>query len=234
MIKDNIFINDLAHGKILEHIAEVKGVDIEAAKAILQSASFSEYVELIEKIVPPSGTPVGSATAPAQSTQNKKTPVWANKNSPLTPGMTVGVNSETGVSPMQVSQVDQAANGVKVKDPTTGKEQWLSKDDLADPTVQEENDDDLSRILELAGISEMSSGGAVSAGAIATAPASMGSVRKRTEESGSLKKEYTRKEPPKTIIGDTKPGQASGELSANLAASGKPSASRKNAGFKRT
>ena len=45
--------------------------------------------------------------------------------------------------------------------------------------------------------------------------------------------EYVPKEAAKTIVGDTKPNQASGELSATLAANGKRTASRINNGIKR-
>jgi hypothetical protein len=61
----------------------------------------------------------------------------------------------------------------------------------------------------------------------------MGGMRKRQPTVEVVKKEYTPKEPAKTIVGDTKPSQASGELSANLAARGKKSAGRTNNGFKR-
>ena len=162
--------------------------------------------------------------------------MWANPNAPITAGMTVGVKDPKGqVMPMQVSQVDQNASGVKVRDMTTGKEEWYNKEQLATMGMTTENDDngetneddaELTRILELAGISEMSSAGASCAGAITVGPAAMGATRKRSQESVSLDSEHNRETPYKSIIGDTKPAQASGQLSANLAASGKPTARR--------
>ena len=91
---------------------------------------------------------------------------------------------------------------------------------------------DLARMKHLAGIVEDGSSGGTCSGAIATAPAAMGSMKKR-QYTAEQPKEYTPKEAPKTIIGDTKPAQASGELSANLAAKGKKTASRTNNGFKK-
>ncbi len=98
------------------------------------------------------------------------------------------------------------------------------------PTEEEVH---LARLRELAGIRENCSAGATGASAIAIAPAVMGSVKRRQSTDEELKKEYTAKEAPKTIVGDTKPAQASGQLSANLAASGMKSASRINNGRKR-
>jgi hypothetical protein len=65
------------------------------------------------------------------------------------------------------------------------------------------------------------------------APVAIGKVKRRQPTEEQIKKEYTPKEAAKTIIGDTKPNQASGELSANLAVRGKKTASRANNGFKR-
>jgi hypothetical protein len=97
---------------------------------------------------------------------------------------------------------------------------------------QMEESAELARMKQLAGIKEDSSGGSTGAGGIAVAPMAMGGVKKRqaTEEQ---KKEYTRTAPAKTIVGDTKSHQASGELSATLAANGQKTASRINNGRKR-
>jgi hypothetical protein len=168
--------------------------------------------------------------------------MWAGKGSPTQVGMTVGLKGPDGLPvPGEISQVDTAAKGVKVRNPTTGQEEWTNIDALEpfdmqqnqpgqpnQPTMEEK---DLQRLRQLAGIRENCSAGATGAGAIAVAPAAMGSVKRRqpTEEQ---KKEYTAKT-AKTIVGDTKPSQASGELSATLAANGRKTASRINNGRKK-
>ena len=100
------------------------------------------------------------------------------------------------------------------------------------PVAESEFHSELSRLRELAGISEDASCGATGAGAIAMAPSSMGKVKRRQPVDEVQAKEYT-PGPQKTVVGDTKPNQASGELSATLAANGKKTASRINNGFKR-
>ena len=89
------------------------------------------------------------------------------------------------------------------------------------------------RMQQLAGIKENCSAGATGAGSIAVAPAAMGKVKRRQETNEQQPVEYTRTEAPKTIVGDTKPAQASGELSANLAARGQKTASRNKNGLRR-
>lgn len=236
MILNDSQIDMMINGNILDTIAERHGVDVVQARSILSEMSFLEYMSLTENTVtPPSGQQVGSKSTGTGITANTASndKMWANPNAPITAGMTVGVKDPKGqVMPMQVSQVDQNASGVKVRDMTTGKEEWYNKDQLATMGMTTENDDngedeaELTRILELAGISEMSSAGSSCAGAIATGPTSMGATRKRSQESVSLDNEHKRETPYKSIIGDTKPAQASGQLSANLAASGKPTARR--------
>ena len=239
MILNDSQIDMMINGNILDTIAERHGVDAVQARSILSEMSFLEYMSLTENTVtPPSGQQVGSKSSGTGDTANTapNNKMWANPNAPITAGMTVGVKDPKGqVMPMQVSQVDQNASGVKVRDMTTGKEEWYNKDQLATMGITTENDDngdtseddaELTRILELAGISEMASAGASCAGAIAAGPSGMGTTRKRSQESVTLDSEHNRDTPYKSIIGDTKPAQASGQLSANLAASGKPTARR--------
>lgn len=225
---------------IISIISEQYSVDAESARNILKELSFLEYVNLLEApIIPPSGKPVGASTQsqqptkkePSSNTGSAQTPMWQGGQAPVTVGMMVGIGAEDNVLPGQVTSVDQAAHGVKVKDPTTGKEQWKNIDDLE--TVQQDTvSEDIARIKQLAGISEDASAGAVSSGSIATSTHPFTGVvsRKRTEEA-ALKREHVRSTPSKSIIGDTKPNQASGELSANLAASGKRTTRRKNNGL---
>lgn len=96
------------------------------------------------------------------------------------------------------------------------------------PSMSEE----ISRMRQLAGIAEDASGGASCAGGIATAPVAMGAMKKRTQVEEGPSEEYT-PGVAKTVAGDTKPNQATGRLSANLAARGKKTASRINNGFKK-
>ena len=280
----------------------------------IKEMSFGDYLK--ETVVPPSGQTIGPSTnapakpgapdnkAPAPGKQMKA--IWPGDGAPVERGMTVGLTGANNLPvPGEVTQVDQSAKGVKVKNPTTGQEEWQNIDQLqafmgADqnkPGVQEgylntyeighrvntplgpgvivdvspdinvdgrvsvrldnpefadeegrdtfdlttdllshevTESQEISRILELAGIRENCSAGATGAGAIAIAPAAQGKIKRRNEPTEeSLKTEYTPRGPAKTIIGDTKPNQASGKLSADLAATGKKVASRTNNGFKK-
>lgn len=174
-------------------------------------------------------------------------------------GQSVSVKSRAGL-PLQgtIKDVDQMKNGALVINPETNKEEWWNISTLepflagkAPPpalgqagnqtdqqgalaqTGKVAEDAELSRMLQLAGIQENCSGGATGAGAIAMAPSAMGGIKKREPAEEALTPEYTPKGPAKTIVGDTKPNQATGKLSADLAASGKKAAGRINNGRKR-
>lgn len=229
-------------------------------KQQVKESSFKDYVaEAGVQIAPPSGqtiAPTGAApTAPtgtATSGANNVKAIWPGAGAPLQQGMTVGLKGPNGLPiPGQVSQVDQGADGAKVRNPTTGQDEWYNNDDLQpfmakgqlpagqgqaqQPTTE---DTELIRLKELAGLGKLGescSAGATGAGAIAVAPTG-GANRpmKRREYAQDAKPvEYTPKEPAKTIIGDTKPHQATGKLSADLAARGQKSAGRTNNGFKK-
>lgn len=249
----------------IEKMASSKGITIAEAKELMLEMSFSDYLRVLEDITPPSGNTIGPTSATAGSTQQGTAPnsqvksIWPGKGAPVEMGMTVGLKGANGMPiPGQISQVDASAKGVKVKNPTTGQDEWVNMDALqpymasgngqspaagtntsasntTDPSAvtTQEDANDLVRLRELAGIKENCSAGATGAGSIAVAPAAMGTMRKRQATDEEVKKEYTRKEAAKTIVGDTKPAQASGELSANLAARGKKAAGRINNGFKR-
>ena len=263
------FNNVIMHNWAVERLAEARNVSLEESRKIISEMSFAEYHALYEDgtaIVPPSGntitpTPTSSGTAPTAASPGGLKSIWPGKGAPLEVGMTVGLKGPNGLPvPGEVSQVDMASNGVKIKNPTTGQEEWQNTANLnpyiaggaaaapptagtpatgvntADqqpgiPTATTE-DIELARMCQLAGIKENCSAGATGAGSIATAPVSMSPMQKRQPTTG-MKKEYTRTTPVKTIVGDTKPHQASGELSANLAASGMKSAGRTNNGMKR-
>jgi len=239
--------NNELHNIIVSNLAEDRNITLEEAKKVVSGLSFAEYHKLSEAgtITPPSGNTIGPTTTP--NTSSSPAPAkstWTGKG-PINVGMMVGLQGPDGVPvPGEVNQVDQGARGVKIKNPTTGQDEWLNMDDVQPYMVNSQNTntqtqptaedvEGLSRLRELAGIKENCSGGATGAGAIAIAPAAMGSVKKRQPTDEELKTEYTPKHAAKTIIGDTKPNQASGKLSADLAASGKKSAGRINNGRKR-
>ena len=350
MIKNDLEITSMMYGDVVKQIAEQKGIGLTEARMELAQMSFSQYNALINEanITPPSGNTIGPASQSSMQKQPQaaKGPsqvkaIWPGSGAPLEVGMTVGLKDKTGKPvPGQVSQVDMGANGVKVKNPTTGQDEWMNTDTLEPfmagqeqpPGTPTQEDNDLMRLQELAGITkkpegpepgsyahdfntwqrdaqaaglkivkqpqdetgnmtqnfqaldksgqvvgyfdgqqgsgiisrnpaeykskispkglsaynndqyqkavdayyfEDCSGGATGAGAVAIAPTSMGRVKRRQETTESPKKEYTPKAAAKTIVGDTKPSQASGELSATLAANGRKTASRTNNGFKK-
>lgn len=214
--------------------------------------TFKDYV--FETITPPSGNTLGP-TGPSStgntnnapdsstnSTNSTNSTTTTTPNPPATPGTDQPFKLEVGAQFNKktadgsqlsgtISQIDKGANGVKIKNASTGKEEWMNISDLENMNTME-SIVSVDRLKQLAGINENSSAGATSAGAIATAPYSVG---KTTESSGTMiKREYTPKHAAKTIVGDTKPAQASGQLSATLAANGKKTASRKNNGIKKT
>jgi len=253
MIKGDRIINALAYGDAVEKLAKERNIELTEARTILSQMSFIEYRNLEEAIItPPSGQTIAPTAAPQKAgaaavAPQKMKAIWPGKGAPVEVGMTVGLKGPNGLPvPGEISQVDAGAKGVKVKNPTTGQDEWTNMDTLepfmvgaeqgqniqpgTQPTAEQAQ---LTRLKELAGIREECSGGATGAGAIAVAPAAMGKVKRRQPTEEQIKKEYTPKEAAKTIVGDTKPNQASGELSANLAVRGKKTASRANNGFKR-
>jgi hypothetical protein len=184
-------------------------------REMISSMSFKDYYALDEAsadIVPPSGKPI-SPTAPA-ATQ----PAAGQQSRP----------AATAPAPLKP---EADPRGVQVKNPQTGKMEWMkpSVDQSGKPVVE---DKALARMKQLAGIVEDGSCGGISASGIAVAPKSMGSMNRRQPTDEKIKKEYT-PEVAKTVVGDTKPNQASGELSATLAANNKKTASRTNNGFKK-
>lgn len=241
------FNNRVMSSWIAQHVAEEKKIPLEEARKYISGLSFSEYVKLSEVVIPPSGQTI----APSQNAQNspqapmganKMKSIWPGNGAPIEKGMTVGVKGPNGMPvPGEVTQVDMGAKGVKIKNPTTGQEEWqnqatlepfMAKGETPGQPQQSVEEAELNRLAQLAGIKENCSAGATGAGAIAVSPAAMGKVKRRqpTEEQ---KTEYTPRGPAKTLIGDTKPNQASGLLSATLAANGKKTASRKNNGIKK-
>jgi hypothetical protein len=209
MIKNDKVINSLMYGDAVEKLIKERNINITEARAIISEMSFSDYCNLVEAsadIIPPSGKPLSPSVQPGQQSQPAAT----------APQKTPAASAKPGADP----------RGVQVRNPATGKMEWMQ------PTEPVAEDEELNRMKKLAGIKENASCGATAAGSIASAPTSTGSVKRR-QPTYEQPKEYTPKEAPKTIVGDTKPGQASGELSSNLAVRGKKTASRTNNGFKK-
>ena len=269
MLRHNPKIIDLIYEDAIQKLANLKGITIQESRQEIAKMSFKQYFSLLEagsNIVPPSGQPIGpssgattSSSSPTQgsptaTTQGPQTApskaqvMWNGPGAPIEQGMTVGLKGPNGVPvPGEITQVDQGANGVRVKNPTTGQEEWHGNDDLqpfvggstvpgetpqAAGLQQQQMAEDIRRMRQLAGIAEDSSGGASCAGGIAVSPTAMGSVKRRQPVEEGPSEEYT-PEVAKTVAGDTKPNQATGRLSANLAARGKKTAARTNNGFKK-
>ena len=233
---------------MVHRISQERCVGLTEARLIISQMSFSEYRSLEEAsadILPPSGKPL-SPTGPGGAP-----PAPAAPGTPIKPGTTPanppGQQSQpAATAPAPVAPAADP-RGVQVKNPQTGKMEWMKPTTPAKPgqnaqpgalaagALQSQavsEDKELARMKQLAGIVEDGSCGGTSAGAIAVAPMAMGSVKRRQPTDEKLKKEYT-PDVAKTVVGDTKPNQASGELSSSLAANGKKTASRSNNGFKR-
>ncbi len=268
MLSDNPKIKELMHESAVQQLSTLKGLTLEESRSAISAMSFLQYCNLLEagaNITPPSGQAIGSsAGAPSmpggtpqqgrqqQQQQQQQNPqkapqkvqvMWGGKGSPIEQGMTVGLTGPSGQPvPGEITQVDQSANGVKVRNPTTGQEEWHGNDDLqpfaAQQTPggtpqQQQMAEDIKRMRQLAGIAEDASGGASCAGAMgASTPQPLGGKMKRRQFEETPAVEY-KQGPQKTVVGDTKPNQASGKLSADLAARGKKTASRINNGIKR-
>ena len=259
MLRHNPKIIDLIYESAIEKLASIKGITIQESRQEIAKMSFMQYYKLLEagaNITPPSGQAIGpsaNSVAPssqpqqAQTAPQKAQVMWAGQGTPIEQGMTVGLKGPNGVPvPGEITQVDQSAKGVKVRNPTTGQEELHGNTDLQPFTanstaqstpqsnaLQQQMSEELSRMKQLAGIAEDASGGASCAGGMAAStPQPMGTIKRRTEvdEGPSLEHPETGK---KLVAGDQRTGQASGRLSANLAVRGKKTASRTNNGFKK-
>lgn len=267
MLSSDPKIKELMYESAVVRYSKLTNLPINESRKAISLMSFSDYLKLLEAsadITPPSGMKIGASTPSnssssasagnttvnsstvntqkAQQDPTKTQVIWNGPGSPIEKGMTVGLKGPTGIPvPGEITQVDNQANGVKVRNPSTNKEEWHSNDDLepyvggATPAPGLQTSamaEELSRMKKLAGIAEDASSGASCAGAMgAGTPQPIGAIKRR-QPVAELKKEYVPKV-AKTVVGDTKPNQASGELSANLAASGKKTASRINNGIKK-
>lgn len=188
----------------------------------------------------PAPTPANqTATAskqPAEKQPDTAAPVWSGQGN-IEKGMMVNLEIDGKSVPQKVVGVDTFKQSVEVEDPTKpGKITVYNQDDkklkAGQPGLGESQE--LQRLRQLAGINESASAGATAAGNVAIAISETGSmIRRRTSTEQRWATEYTPTRPPKTIAGDTRTIQAIGELSANLAANKKPTASRTNNGRKK-
>jgi hypothetical protein len=255
MIKNDPVIQNMLYGNILKKISEEQNASPEQARKIFGNMTFLEYIqkqtpELVgeQTITPPSGQAIGPTSAPAPTSttnqqaekQPKPAPKTWSGTGPLQQGMMVSVKNMPDQAgkppmPMSVTKFDQATGQVEVEDPTRpGQKTSYNIKDIGTYTAATTESIELARLKTLAGIAESCSAGATGAGNISVAIGETGSmIRRRTTTEERWAREYTPRESAKTIVGDTKPAQASGELSANLAANGKPTASRTRNGFKK-
>lgn len=268
MLRNNTKITDLIYEDTVQKLADLKGLTIQESRHEIANMSFKEYIGLLEagsNIVPPSGQAIGPSTGSAgapttptspsattqssQSAPQKTQVMWNGPGAPIEQGMTVGLKGPNGLPvPGEITQVDSGAKGVRVKNPTTGQEEWHGNDDLqpfvggstvpgatpqASGLQQQQMAEDIRRMRQLAGIAEDASGGCTGAGSVGGGvPVELGGMKRRQPVEEGPSEEYT-PEVAKTVAGDTKPNQASGRLSANLAARGKKTAARTNNGFKK-
>ena len=220
MIKNDRIIKSLIHGDTIEKLIKENGINANEAKVLISEMSFREYCKLDEAsadITPPSGNKISAG--PGQTPGAPATPTTPGQQS--RPAATTPQNTNTPGDP----------RGVQVKNPQTGKMEWMKPTAPAGADQAVAEDRELSRMKQLAGIKEDSSSGGTSAGTIAVAPMPMGKMARR-RPTNEQPKEYEPKV-AKTVVGDTKPNQATGLLSANLAAKNKPAAGRTNNGFKK-
>lgn len=188
MLRHSPKILDLMYESAIIHLVNTKCITLQESRQEIAQMSFMQYLKLLEasaNITPPSGQTIGpssTSSAPAQSgtqaTQNK-TPqtapakaqiMWNGPGSPIEQGMTVGLKGPGGLPVAgEITQVDLNAKGVKVKNPTTGQEEWHGNDDLqqfvggntkpgatpqASGLQQQQMAEDIARMRQLANIGE--------------------------------------------------------------------------------
>jgi hypothetical protein len=237
MLTNNPKISSLAYNDAVSRLMESNSIAVEDARSAIASMSFKDYHRLIEAtagIVPPSGkviSPQQQQPAPNAAPQaGKAVPTPGQPLQPIQPGtQPAQAGQQPGQPPVAGQAIQQQAQQLM---PPGSKVPVVPGQPVQPGQQQTEDAEFRRRLRELAGIKEDASCGATGAGAVAVAPAAMGKVKRRGVEEAP-KKEYTRTAPPKTIVGDTKPFQASGELSATNAARGIPTATRKRNGLKK-
>lgn len=263
MLRNDPKITAIMHDSLVKAFATEHKISLDESKKEISNMSFMQYHKLLEagaNIVPPSGNTIGpnagsqstnsaqspaapqqAGSQPAQSapSQNRQI-LWKGQGSPVEMGMTVGLAGQNGAQePGEITNIDQAKNGVTIKNTKTGQEELHGMDDLQpysqddrQNAPQQQMAEELARMKKLAGIAEDASGGASCAGAMGASTAQPLGKIKRRQPVSELKQEYT-PTVAKTVVGDTKPSQASGKLSADLAASGKKTAARTNNGLRK-
>lgn len=272
MLSNNPRIMELLHESAVKTLSKLKNISLDESKDIISKMSFLQYHTLLEaganipspsggSSIGPSSNSVSPSANPQQNTQqgqqpgaqNKAQVLW-QKGVPAQRGMTVGLQGQGGLPiPGEITQVDTSAKGVKVRNPTTGQEEWHGDDELnpyvsghttLQPNQQPQQGqqmqgmrEELSRLKQLAGISEDGSSGgctagATSAGNVASSPAAFMKPKRRSEVDESPSLEHPEVN-GKELAPGVKPNAASGRLSANLAAKNMKTASRSKNGLRR-
>ncbi len=238
MLTNNPKISSLRYNDAVSRLAEGKHIGIDEARSAIASMSFGDYHRLIEAtadIVPPSGKII----SPQQQAQKSPQAPQAGQ-APATPGQPIqtikpGIQPPAPVpgQPVQPPIAGQALQQQAQQFvPPGSKVPVVPGQPIQPGQEQTEESSMLQRLRELAGIGEDCSSGATGAGSIATAPISMGKMKKRppVEESPSLEHPVAGR---KTVVGATGPqASAIGKLSANNAVRGNPTPFRKKNGLK--
>ena len=217
MLSNNSKITELKYENTIAKLARIKNITLAESAKIISGMSFSDYMTLLEAnvdIIPPSGQPVGQPKT--------NIPAPTQPGAPAQPGQPV-----QPTAPGQPAPPKQGTNQIPGQPPQPGQPP------AGEQVAEDGENKDLARLKQLAGIKENCSSGATGAGSIAVAPAAMGTMQKRkppVEESPSLEHQDIGR---KSVVGDTKPNQATGKLSANLAARNKKTASRTDNGLRR-
>ena len=259
-IKELLYENAVSK---LASIRKISLSESARAISVMSFSDYLSLLEATADIIPPSGQQVGQqpnvvsaattptqpqlTTPPSQKTVQvvpqvqgeeqedevtEDTSAFSNTynrgdkvDTPLGTGTIVDVSPDVNVS---------CKVHVKLDDPSRAGEDGKYKDTYTFTTdmLTRMQSPEIARMKQLAGIKEDSSAGASCAGAIATVATPLKGVQRRQPVDESPKQEYT-PTVAKTIIGDTKPNQATGKLSANLAAAGKKTASRNKNGLRR-
>lgn len=224
MLTNNQKIKELMYENAVENYAKLNNITLEESKSAFSKMSFSEYLSLLEAtvdmarqqpqqaksaIVPPSGNPIGN-----QQNSSDSDDMGDNLGLPNLNAQDSGSNLQNNNQQSRQTQPQQQNN-------------------MQQQDMQKQFAATIDRLKQLAGISENASAGASCAGAMGASTAQpLGKKIQRRSVEESPVTEYT-PTVAKTVVGDTKPAQASGKLSADLAARGKKTASRKNNGFKK-
>ena len=177
MIRHDRIINSLIHGDMVHKLADARNIGLSEARMLISQMSFNEYRSLDEAsadIIPPSGKPL-SPSGPGGAPPAATTP--GQQSSPPPAG---SQPAAAGPTPVKTPPTDP--RGVQVRNPQTGKMEWMKPTTPAQPGQAAQpgaqaaaglqaqavsEDKALARMRQLAGIKEDGSSGASCAGGIA-------------------------------------------------------------------